>query len=54
MIALLDRIQAREYTQEYAEDYANLAKASHDSSNPDSPEGIALWTLAESLIGREA
>jgi geranylgeranyl diphosphate synthase type I len=54
MIALLDRIQAREYTQECAEDYANLAKASHDSSNPDSPEGIALWTLAESLIGREA
>jgi geranylgeranyl pyrophosphate synthase len=54
MITLLDRIQAREYTQKYAEDYANLAKAAHNSSNHDSPEGIALWSLAEGLITRQS
>jgi geranylgeranyl diphosphate synthase type I len=54
MISLLDRIQAREYTQKYAEDYANLAKAAHNSSNHDSPEGIALWSLAEGLITRQS
>ncbi len=54
MITLLDRIQAREFTQKYAQDYTNLAKAAHNSSNPDSPESAALWTLTEGLIAREA
>ena len=54
MITLLDRIHAREFTQDYAEDYTNLAKSAYNSSNSDSPEGIALWTLTEGLIAREA